>query len=199
MTTFLLIRHAAHAAVAHTLVGRLPGVTLSAQGQAQAQQLAARLAPLPIAAIYSSPQARALQTAQPLAARLRLDITCSAGLDEIDFGEWAGQQFEALAPDVRWQAWNQFRSGAPLPDGGLMLQVQSRAVTVLAELHRQRRDQTVVLVSHSDVIKAVIAHYLGTPLDLLQRIEISPASVSVLALHDWGAQIVRLNDTGELA
>lgn len=199
MTTFLLIRHAVHDAVAHTLAGRLPGVTLSAAGQVQAQQLAARLAALPIAAVHSSPQARAMQTAQPLAAQLRLDITCSAGLDEIDFGEWAGQRFDALAADGRWEHWNGFRSGAPLPNGGLMLQVQARAVAAVAALHRQHRDQTVALVSHSDIIKAVIAHYLGAPLDLLQRIEISPASVSVLALHDWGAQIMRLNDTGELA
>lgn len=197
MTTFLLIRHASHSALTHTLVGRLPGVTLSAEGQAQAERLAVRLGDLPIAAVYSSPQERAVQTAGPLAARLHLDVTCSEALAEIDFGEWAGQRFEALAPDGRWGNWNSFRSGAPLPDGGLMIQVQGRAVAALVALHSQHRDQMVAVVSHSDVIKAAIAHYLGAPLDLLQRIEISPASVSVLALHDWGARIVRLNDTGE--
>lgn len=198
MTTFLLIRHASHAAVAHTLAGRLPGATLSAEGQALAGRLAGRLASLPVAAIYSSPQARSVQTAQPLAARLGLEVTLCDGLAEIDFGEWAGQRFDALTADARWGLWNSFRSGAPLPGGGLMLQVQARAVAALAELHRRHGDGVVAVFSHADVIKAVLAHYLGAPLDLLQRLEISPASVSVLALHDWGAQIRRLNDTGSL-
>jgi probable phosphoglycerate mutase len=199
MTTFLLIRHAAHDAVTHTLVGRQPGVTLSPMGRQQAQQLAARLAALPVTAIYSSPLARAMQTAEPLAMRLQLDIQCSEGFSEIDFGAWAGQRFDALASDPRWERWNSYRSGAPLPDGGLMLQVQARAVAALVELHRLHSEQTVAIVSHSDVIKAALSHYLGAPLDLLQRIEISPASVSILALHEWGAQVMRLNDTGELA
>ncbi len=199
MTTFLLIRHASHDAVAHTLVGRLPGVTLSAEGRQQAAQLAARLAALPLAAIYSSPLERAVQTAEPLAARLQLDIRYCAAFGEIDFGEWAGQRFDALAPDTAWGHWNSFRSGAPLPTGGLMIEIQAGTVAALAALHRQHRDRMVAIFSHSDVIKAALAHYLGTPLDLLQRIEISPASVSVLALHDWGAQVRRLNDLGDLA
>lgn len=197
MTTFLLIRHAAHDAVEHTLAGHMPGVNLSALGQEQAQRMAERLAQLPIAAICSSPVARAVQTAEILGARLNLPVTCSTGLAEIDFGAWTGQRFEALAPNPDWQRWNSFRSGAPLPSGGLMLEVQARAVAVLAGIRAQQPAGTVAVVSHADVLKALVAHYLGTPLDLLQRIEISPASVSVLALHEWGAQVLRLNDTGE--
>ncbi len=196
MTTFLLIRHAAHEAVDHTLSGQMAGVELSAQGLEQARQLAERLASLPVAGIYSSPLERAVQTAEILAGGLSMDVTCHAGLAEIDFGEWTGQRFEALAPDPRWQHWNSFRSGAPLPGGGLMLEVQARAVAALACLHAQQPDAMLAVVSHGDVIKAIVAHYLGVPLDLFQRIEISPASVSVLALYDWGARVLRINDTG---
>ena len=198
MTTFLLIRHASHDRPGDTLLGWTPGVHLSEQGRAQAQRLRERLAALPVAAVYSSPLSRAVETAEILAAAWERDVQCSEAFGEIDFGAWSGRRFDDLAADARWGRWNSFRSGAPLPGGGSMLQVQARAVAGLVDLHDRHREQTVAVVSHSDVIKAVIAHYLGVPLDLFGRIEISPASLSVLALHDWGAQVLRLNDTGEV-
>jgi probable phosphoglycerate mutase len=195
MTTFLLIRHAAHELVEHTLAGRMPGVHLSAEGQRQARRLARRLACLPVAAVYSSPIERALQTAEPLAARLQLAVQHCDGFAEIDFGEWSGKPFDELASDLRWQHWNRFRSGAPLPGGGLMVEVQARAVVAMDDLRRRHPDQLIVVVSHGDVIKAVIAHYLGMSLELLQRMAVSPASVSVVAVDPWGAQVIRLNAT----
>lgn len=198
MTTFLLIRHASHDQPSDLLVGRTPGVHLSEVGRRQAQGLAERLAALAVAALYTSPLERAVQTAETLAAAWGLGVQCSEAFAELDFGEWSGQRFDDLAADERWERWNSFRSGAPLPGGGLMLQVQARAVAGLVDLHSRHRDQMVAVVSHSDVIKAIVAHYLGVPLDLFQRIEISPASLSVLALHDWGAQVLRVNDTGEI-
>jgi probable phosphoglycerate mutase len=198
MTTFLLIRHATHDVVAHTLTGHMRDIHLSAEGRSQAQALAGRLAHLPIAAVYSSPLERAVETAQPLAEALGRELRCDEGLIEVDYGEWAGKRFAALGDDQRWQHWNSFRSAAPLPQGGLMVEVQARAVATLVRLHRSHRDEMVAVVGHCDVLKAAIAHFLGVPLDLFQRIEISPASVSVLALHDWGARVLRLNDTGDL-
>jgi probable phosphoglycerate mutase len=168
------------------------------QGQKQALRLAERLVTLPVCAVYSSPLDRALQTAQPLAASLHLDVHCSESIADIDFGEWSGKRLDDLSTDPRWRRWNEFRSGSPLPNGGLMLEVQVRAILALEEIRRQHVDQVVAVVSHGDVIKAILAHYLGTPLDLFQRIEISLASVSVLAVYDWGARIIRVNDTGEL-
>lgn len=197
MTTFLLIRHATHSLVDHTLAGQMPGVHLNAQGQRQAQRLAERLSHLPIRAIYSSPMERAVQTAEPLAAYFNLEVHCDQGFIEIDFGEWTGRRFDELSSDPRWQHWNTFRSSAPLPNKGMMVEVQARTIAALEGLHQQHPDQVVAIVSHSDVIKAAIAHYLGVHLDLFQRIEISPASVNVVAVHDWGAQVIRLNDTGE--
>jgi probable phosphomutase (TIGR03848 family) len=198
LTTFLLIRHAMHDLVEGTLAGHMPGVHLSAQGQQQAERLAEWLAALPIAAIYSSPLERTMQTARPLASRLHLPVQASDGLAEIDFGEWTGKRFDDLAADPRWRDWNSFRSSSPLPNSGLMLEVQLRAVAALQCLCQQHPDQVVAIVSHSDVIKAVVAHYLGVHLDLFQRIEISPASVSIIAVHHWGAQVIRLNDIGDL-
>jgi probable phosphomutase (TIGR03848 family) len=198
LTTFLLLRHAVHDLAEGILAGHMPGIHLSAQGEQQAQRLAERLVALPIAAIYSSPLERTMQTAKPLASRFNLPVEVSEGFAEIDFGEWTGKRFADLAADPRWRAWNSFRSSSPLPNGGLMLEVQSRAVAALQCLCRQHPDQVVAIVSHSDVIKAVIAYYLGVPLDLFQRMEISPASVSILVVHGWGAQVLRVNDTGDL-
>lgn len=198
LTTFFLVRHAVHDLAEGTLAGRMPGVHLSTRGQQQAQRLADRLAALPIAAVYSSPQQRTLQTAAPLAARLHLDVQVSDSFDEIDFGEWAGRRFDDLAADPRWHNWNTFRSGARLPNDGLMLEVQWRAVAALQAICDQHPDQAVAVISHGDVIKAVVAHYMGVHLDLFHRIEISPASLSILAVHHWGAQVIRLNDTGDL-
>jgi probable phosphoglycerate mutase len=199
LTRFVLVRHAAHNLAGDVLAGQTPGVYLSVQGQQQVQRLADRLALLPIAAVYSSPLDRTMQTAQALASRFNLPVQASDSFAEIDFGEWSGKSFDELANDPRWQAWNRFRSSAPLPDGSLMLAVQLRAVAALQRLCRQYPDQMVAIVSHADVIKAVVAHYLGVHLDLFQRIEISPASVSMIAVHEWGASIIRLNDTGELS
>lgn len=198
LTTFILIRHAVHTLAEGTLAGRLPGVHLSAQGAQQAQRLAQRLANLPIRAIYSSPLERTRQTAAPLAAQFDLPVQIDDAFGEIEFGEWAGKRFDDLAGDPRWNEWNSFRSSSPLPHGGLMLEIQLRAVAALQRLCQAHPDQMVAVVSHSDVIKAAVAHYLGVHLDLFQRIEISPASVSMVAVYGWGARVLRINDTGDL-
>src|SRR5687767_1544713 len=87
-TRFLLIRHATTDTVGKRLAGRLPGVSLNEAGRAQAQQLAARLAGLPVAAIYSSPLERAVETARPLAQGLQLETAVCEAFLELDFGEW---------------------------------------------------------------------------------------------------------------
>ena len=160
--------------------------------------MAARLAHLPLTAVYSSPLDRTRETAAAIAACHRLPVLVCDGLAEIDFGSWTGRRFDELDADPRWRAWNLLRSRAPLPGGGLMLSVQLRAVTALQTLCAAHPDQTVAVVSHADVVKAAIAYFLGIHLDLFQRLEIAPASVSVVALHPWGPQVIRVNDTGEL-
>ena len=71
-------------------------------------------------------------------------------------------------------------------------------VAEMERLREQHPHDHLALVGHADVIKAAVAYYLGVPLDLFQRIEISPASVSIITLSDFGPRIVRVNDTGEL-
>ena len=192
-TTLHLVRHAAHGLLGKVLAGRMPGVGLSAEGAAQAAALADELAAHPIRAVLSSPVQRAQETAAPIAARHGLPVLTDPGLDEIDFGAWTGMAFGALADDPAWHAWNRFRSLAPTPGGEGMAAAQARALGAVARARSAWPEGDVVLVGHSDVLKAVLAHVLGTPLDLLHRIDLAPACRSVLVLWDDGARVDGVN------
>jgi broad specificity phosphatase PhoE len=189
MTTFALIRHAAHALVGRTIVGRTPGVQLSPEGQGQADALADWIAPGSIEALYSSPLERALATAARLAARLQLEVQIADELNEIDFAAWTNRTLAELHDLEHWRRFNIFRSGIRVPGGEAMVDVQGRMLRLVERLCRVHPDQTVALISHGDVIKAAVAHYLGVPLDLFSRIQISPASVSIVRMGRYGPEV----------
>jgi probable phosphoglycerate mutase len=193
-TTFFLVRHARHELVDSVLVGRADGVALAASGQEQAQQLAAHFAALGIGAVQSSPRTRAMQTAQPIAERARVDCRPVDALDEIDLGAWTGCAFRDLEDDPAWREWNSDRARARAPGGEAMQEVQSRLVRHLRDCCADHPGVRVVLVSHADVIKAALLHYLGTGLDGHDRIEIAPASVSTLAVGAWGGKVISMNE-----
>jgi probable phosphomutase (TIGR03848 family) len=199
MTKFLLIRHALTDATGHRLLGRRPGIGLNEQGRAQAQTLADRLAGSPIAAVYSSPLERTLETADPIARLLGTDAVPCEDFSEIAFGEWTDASFEKLADQPAFQRFNSFRSCAPIPGGEYMLQAQARMILGLEKLRTQHPRQNVAVVSHGDMIKAAVAYYAGIPLDLFQRIEISPASISVVEIDDAGVRILAVNNTQPVA
>ncbi|MBV9734531.1 MAG: histidine phosphatase family protein, partial [Acidisphaera sp.] len=112
---------------------------------------------------------------------------------EVDFGDWTGDRFEALHARPEWRAFNRFRSTAPIPGGETMLAAQARAVGAVLRLRAAHPDAELAVVSHADVIKAVLAHFLAAPLDLFSRIEIAPASRSVVVLYDETAAIAGVN------
>jgi probable phosphoglycerate mutase len=196
MTTLYFIRHGDTPAVGHFIAGRAPGVLLNDRGRAQVEELADRLAAEPIRAIYSSPLERTRETAGPLARRLGLEVRAADELIELDFGEWTGKGFAELDPLPEWRRYNAHRSGTRIPGGELMLEVQARAVAFAQRVCEEWPGAAVALVSHGDVIRAALLHYLGMPLDFYHRIEISPASVSAVALGEYGAQVLSLNATG---
>ncbi len=187
------MRHAAHALLPHTLAGRMAGVPLSNAGRAQAAALAARFIGRPIAAVLSSPVQRAQETAAPIAATLGLPLTIEPGFEEIDFGAWTGMRFDALEHDPAWQAWNRLRSVAVCPAGESMHQAQSRAMLALARMRAEHGEADLIVVSHADVIKSVLAAALGLSLDLLHRLTIDPASISTLVLFDTDLRVDRVN------
>jgi broad specificity phosphatase PhoE len=192
LTVFSLVRHGAYGLIDHRLGGR-EAHPLNAEGLAQAGRVALALSKRPIAALISSPVRRARETADVLAARLDLPVQTEPDFAEIEFAGWTGASFESLEQQPAWRAWNRFRSTAAVPGGETMLAVQARALAGVRRLAGSWPDGELVVVSHGDIIKAILAHVLGAPLDLLHRIEIAPASTSRIVLHDEDAAVQAIN------
>jgi probable phosphomutase (TIGR03848 family) len=193
VTTLLLIRHALCDPVGRAIAGRARGVHLNAEGRAQAEALAEGLASLPVRGVYSGPLERALETAEPLARRLGRQVETLEELNELDFGEWTGRTLHELEPLPLWRAWNESRGSACIPGGERMADVVRRALDGVRRIRREHEGGVVAAVSHGDVIRGLLAHLLGMPLDLLHRLEVSPASVSVIAMEGDTTRIAALN------
>ena len=192
--TVFLVRHAAHDRVDRVLCGRMPGVGLSEAGRRQAEALTQRFAGVGVDAVWTSPLQRARETAEPIAARLGLPARASDALREIDFGAWTGQAFDALRDDPRWRRWNEARGGERPPGGESMDEAQARALAGVERARAEHPDGRVVLVSHGDVMKAVVAGVLGLSLEAHARLEIAPASISALAVWDGGGKVLCMNE-----
>lgn len=198
-TTLLLVRHAVTAETGPKLSGRTPGIDLSTTGREQATSTAARLADLPIRAVYASPIERTRQTAEHIAAHHDLAVRSLAGVLEADYGEWTGGTIADLAKTELWRTVQRSPSRARFPAGESIAEMQTRTVAAIEEVVAAHAGEMVVVVSHADPIKSVIAHFTGVHLDLFQRIAVSPASVTVFVLGAEGVMLVKCNDTGSLA
>ncbi len=200
MTTFFLIRHGQNDFVTgknQKLAGWLPDVHLNAAGRAQAAALADLLAPIKLKAVYSSPLDRTMETAAPIAKAQRLEVIPMDGLGEIRYGKWEGKTLRALRRRKLWPVIQNNPSLARFPDGESFPEAQARVVAALESLRARHRGKraAVACVSHADVIKLAVAHYLGLPLDLFQRLVILPASISVLHVGEGAARLIQLNDS----
>lgn len=174
------------------LTGRRSGVPLTAKGRAQAAAVADRLAREEVRLVQSSPRERAVETARIIADRLGVPMEITDALDEIDFGGWAGQSFEALDSDPDWATWNDHRGEAGAPGGETMAAAVERAAGHILSI--PAGNGGVVCVSHSDIIRGTIARILGLPLGNVLRFDIDPASLSVVVAGDWGARLLSLNE-----
>lgn len=198
MTTILLIRHATCAPAGAAIHGRESGLHLGADGRAQAAELPARLQDVPLAAIYSSPLERAYETAEPLVAARGLELRTLADLTEVDFGDWTGRKQDELAGTPTWRRFNQWRSLTRIPGGELALEAQLRGVRAIERLRRDHPEDSVAAVSHGDLIRAVLLYYLGMPLDNILRVEVAPASISVLEISEEWLTVTGINIRGPL-
>lgn len=201
MTTVLFVRHGRSTAnSAGVLAGWSSGVSLSDEGQAQVAALAERLRPVPLAAMVSSPLLRCQQTAEGLlTGRGQPGVSVEERLGECRYGDWDGRRLDRVAREDLWQVVQAHPSGAtfPGPEGESLRDTQHRAVSAVREWNsRLGADATYAVCSHGDVLKAVIADALGMHLDLFQRIEVSPASLTVIRYTRLRPFLLRLNDTG---
>jgi broad specificity phosphatase PhoE len=151
-----------------------------------------------IQAVYTSPLERAIETAEPIARSHSLEPQQVEALGEVRLGEWEGLNFSELDKRETWRRYNTFRSGVRIPGGELMLETQARMIQQIECLTARHPGETVAIVSHGDPLRAAIAYFLGIALDLVLRLEVSPASLSVLQVHEWGARVLCINDTEEV-
>jgi len=197
-TTLILLRHATTAATGRRLGGRTPGVHLDERGIAQAEAAARRLSGLPITAVLTSPLERTRETARIVARPHGLRVTTERGLIEVDYGDWTDRSLAELRRRSLWRTIQAAPSRVTFPGGESIRAAQARAVATTERLAAEHPLGTVLLVSHADVIKAILAHHLGMALDSFQRLVIAPASSSVLVLPEGSAPVVlSINDTSD--
>ncbi|WP_328461990.1 histidine phosphatase family protein [Streptomyces sp. NBC_00448] len=207
MPTVILVRHGRSTANTDgVLAGWSPGVALDDTGRAQATALAARLAALPLAAVVSSPLQRCQETVGPLlATRPELPLHTDDRVGECHYGDWTGRKIRELAEEPLWATVQRHPSAAVFPgaEGESLRAMQARAVDAVRDWNARIEaehgaDALYLLCSHGDVIKALVADALGTHLDLFQRINADPCSVTVVRYTPHRPFLLRLGDTGDL-
>jgi probable phosphomutase (TIGR03848 family) len=200
VATVILLRHGRTTANAGgVLAGWTPGVRLDESGRAQAEAVAARLAPVPLAAVVTSPLERCQETAGAVVDGRALDLQTDDRLGEARYGDWTGRTIKDLVKLPLWKVVQQHPSAAVFPgtDGEGLAQTQARAVAAVREWNAKLGPEAVwVACSHGDVIKAILADALGLHLDQFQRIVVDPASISVVTYTETRPFVLRMNDTG---
>ena len=175
----------------------MPNIPLNALGIGQVSALSKRL--VGVDRVISSPVQRARETAEILRTHGHPQPESMVLFTEFDFGSWTGKSFTELNEDPDWQNFNESRESVRAPDGESMHDVQQRAAAGLRQLVREEPDQTLAIVSHADVIRALILQITGTPVRNFWRFHIGPASITELICGPEGDErIVRLNDGAHL-
>ena len=177
-------------------MGWAPGWHLNETGRRQVERLAARLAGLPIQAIYTSPLERAVETAQAIAVKHELEPQPDPDFGEFHAGEFQGITLADLDQRDDWRRFNTVRSLTRAPGGEIAVETQARMAGKIHELAGRHDGGTVAIVSHADPLRAAIAYFLGMPLDFMLRFEVHPASLSVVELGDWQVKVLCVNDRG---
>jgi probable phosphoglycerate mutase len=199
MTTFFFVRHGVTSHTGHKLSGWLPDVHLSEAGRAQAEVTADLLAEVPFHAVYSSPIDRTMETARVIAERHKLEVRVAPAMGEVRYGKWTNRSFKTLARTKLWTTVQRFPSGVRFPEGETLREVQARAVDEVERLRFEHPRKMVCCVSHADVIKLIAAHYLGMHIDLFQRIDVAPASVTAIVVSDDGPRVLAVNAPAQWA
>lgn len=148
-----------------------------------------------VRAVISSPLERATETAQFIALPQALEVSTDEGLNELDFGEWMGKPFSELNQLRGWHDYNRVRSTARAPSGESLVEVQARAWASVAAITAPFPNATVTVVTHGDVIRALLILLLGMPIDHILRLEIAPASVSEVVVSEGAPVIHSVNQT----
>jgi len=197
----VLIRHAhSQANLAGVLSGRRPNVHLSKDGIEQAIDLARRLGDFKPHEIRISPMERCLETISPWLDKSsdskanRPKPVIDHGLTEVDYGDWSGKKLSVLSRNKLWSVVQNTPSQMYFPKGEGILEMQSRALQSIHNSIDRKAKAPLVIVSHGDVIKSIVAASLGMHIDEFQRIIIDPASISIIDFSLAKPRVLLLND-----
>jgi broad specificity phosphatase PhoE len=194
MPILLLIRHGENDYLKkNKLPGHIPGIHLNQRGQEQASELSRSLSQFPIKAVYSSPLERAIETAEPLARSLEQRIQIRQGLIDTNPGTWVGRSWKSLRHTRLWKVLQQTPSQFQFPGGETLVSAQQRVVAALDEIADTYKDELVAVFFHADPIMLAVTHYLGLPLDNLQRLTVSAGSVTILKMNASSGKLLGLN------
>ncbi|MET9776642.1 histidine phosphatase family protein [Streptomyces sp. NPDC006367] len=206
MPTLILVRHGRSTANTEGLLaGWTPGVALDERGAAQAAALPGRLAGLPLAEVVASPLQRCQETVRPLLdARPGLRAHTDERIGECHYGDWSGRKLAELKDEPLMEVVQTHPSAAAFPGGESMRAMQTRAAEAVREWNaRVERDHgadaVYLMCSHGDIIKSLVADALGLHLDLFQRIQAEPCSVTAIRYTRLRPYLLRLGDTGDLS
>ncbi|GAA4545439.1 histidine phosphatase family protein [Pseudonocardia xishanensis] len=202
MTTLILLRHGRSTSnTSGVLAGRSPGVELDEKGREQAERVVERLAPVPLAAIVTSPMTRCVQTVEPLAQARGMTPVLEPDITEVDYGDWTNRELKELAKEDLWKVVQAHPSAAVFPGGEGLAAMQARAVAAI-----RRQDLRIaeefgpsavwVACSHGDPIKSIVADALASHLDNFQRIVVDNCSISVITYTPTRPFVARVNDVG---
>jgi broad specificity phosphatase PhoE len=189
----VLVRHATCERMDSILLGRTVDAALDTCGLREAAAMARSLASVSDPLIETSPRQRARQTAAAIAAHTGAEVATSPAIDEVDFGGWSGQTFAQLHEDPGWQTWNRQRASAATPAGERIEDVRTRTLEHLGRLQRAFPERPIILVTHAEIIRTVLLHWLGAPIDSYQRLVISPASLTRVRLGEHAVSIESIN------
>jgi probable phosphoglycerate mutase len=192
----ILVRHATCAQMDSVLLGRSIDPPLDACGEGQARIVAKRLADIPELVVESSPRRRARHTAGIIAAMRDTVVRIVPQLDELDFGAWSGQRFDALAADPSWRRWNKYRGVSRTPGGDSIRDAQERALLHFHKLEQTFDNETIAIVTHAEVIRSIVLLASQMSIDDYSRVEILPASLTRICVA--GSQL-RLDSVNERA
>lgn len=198
VTTIVLVRHGRTSAnVSGVLAGRTPGVHLDPSGTEQATVVGQRLRKVPVDFLVSSPMQRTIETARLIAAEReqRIAVTRETGINEFDYGDWSGRKISELAKKPLWSRIQSTPSAVTFPNGESMAAASARAIKAVRKWTAEKEHGVVVMVSHGDIIKAILADALGMHLDLFQRIVVDPGSLSVIEYTQMRPLVLKINDT----
>jgi broad specificity phosphatase PhoE len=190
----VLVRHAACPRMNNVLLGRSVDGPLDERGEGQARFVAQRLLKFPQLIVESSPRRRARHTAGIIASARDTTVRIVPQMDDIDYGRWSGQTFETLLADPQWRRWNKYRRVSRTPAGDSIRDVQERVQSHFRKLEQALDGETVVIVTHEEVIRSVVLLALQAPIDDYSRFAIGPASLTRLTVE--GSQL-RLDSVNE--